>query len=58
MNFFIQALTGVRREYRGKGVAFAMKPKVIGYARKNGYEKIKTENATTNPSMFGINMKL
>ena len=42
-----QALTGVRREYRGKGVAFAMKPKVIGYACKNGYEKIKTENATT-----------
>jgi len=35
-----------------------MKPKVIEYARKNGYEKIKTENATTNASMFGINMKL
>lgn len=53
-----QALTGVKREYRGKGVAFAMKLKVIEYARKNGYEKIKTENATTNAPMFGINMKL
>jgi GNAT superfamily N-acetyltransferase len=53
-----QALTGVRREYRGKGVALAMKLKVIEYARKNGYEKIKTENATTNAAMFGINMKL
>jgi len=53
-----QALTGVRREYRGKGVAFAMKLKVIEYAVKNGYEKIKTENATTNAPMFGINMKL
>ncbi len=53
-----QALTGVRREYRGKGVAFAMKLKVIEYAKKNGYEKIKTENATTNAPMFGINMKL
>ncbi len=30
-----QALTSVRREYRGKGVAFAMKLKVIEYARKN-----------------------
>ena len=53
-----QALTGVRREYRGKGVAFAMKLRVIGYAKKNRYEKIKTENATTNASMYGINMKL
>ena len=53
-----QALTGVRREYRGKGVALAMKLRVIEYARKNGYEKIKTENATTNAPMFGINMKL
>ena len=53
-----QALTGVRREYRGKGVAFAMKLEVIEYARKNGYEKIKTENATTNAPMYGINMKL
>jgi len=53
-----QALTGVRREYRGKGVAFAMKLKVIEYAVKNGYEKIKTENATTNAPMFGINMKI
>ena len=53
-----QALTGVRREYRGKGVALAMKLKVIEYARTNGYEKIKTENATTNAPMFGINMKL
>src|SRR6058998_424967 len=53
-----QALTGVRREYRGRGVAFAMKLKIIEYAKKNGYEKIKTENATTNAPMYGINMKL
>jgi GNAT superfamily N-acetyltransferase len=53
-----QQLTGVRREYRGKGIAFAMKLKVIEYAQKNKYEKIKTENATTNAPMYGINMKL
>lgn len=53
-----QALTGVRREYRGKGVAFTMKLKVIDYARKNGYDKIKTENATTNAPMLGINIRL
>lgn len=53
-----QALTGVRREYRGKGVAFAMKLKVIEHAQKNGYERIKTENATNNAPMLAINMKL
>ena len=53
-----QALTGVRREYRGKGIAFAMKLKVIEYAQKNGFERIKTENATTNVPMLGINTRL
>jgi len=53
-----QLLTGVRREYRGKGVALAMKIKVIEWAQKNGYEQIKTENATTNAAMLGINIKL
>jgi len=53
-----QALTGVRREYRGKGIAFAMKLKVIEFAQKNGFERIKTENATTNASMLAVNTKL
>ncbi len=53
-----QALTGVRREYRGKGIAFAMKLKVIEYAQKNGFESIKTENDTTNAPMLAINAKL
>ncbi len=52
-----QALTGVRK-YRGKGIAFAMKLKVIEYAQKKGFERIKTENATTNVPMLGINTKL
>ncbi len=53
-----QLLTGVRREYRGKGVAFAMKRKVIEWAQRNGYDLIKTDNATTNAEMLGINVKL
>jgi RimJ/RimL family protein N-acetyltransferase len=53
-----QALTGVRREYRGKGIAFAMKLKVIQYAQKNGFDRIKTENATTNAPMLAVNTKL
>ena len=53
-----QLLTGVRREYRSKGVAFAMKLKVIDYAQKNGYKLIITEMESTNTGMLGINMKL
>jgi len=53
-----QALTGVTRQYRGKGIAFAMKLKVLDYAREKGYERIKTDNATNNTPMLSINMKL
>ena len=53
-----QALTGVRREYRRKGVAFAMKLQVIQYAQKNTFERIKTENETGNAPMLAINTKL
>ena len=53
-----QVLTGVRREYRGKGIAFAMKLKVIERAQRQGYDLIKTENATDNEAIIGINVKL
>ncbi len=55
---FHQLLTGVRNDYRGKGIAYAMKLKVIEYAQKNGIQRIKTENATTNAPMLAINIKL
>jgi GNAT superfamily N-acetyltransferase len=53
-----QGLTGVSREYRGKGIAVALKLKVIDYAKNNGYEKLKTWNDSTNAPMLGINIKL
>jgi len=53
-----QVLTGTRREHRGKGIAFALKLKVIEYAQKKGYDRIKTENSTLNAQMLGINTKL
>ncbi len=53
-----QGLTGVRREYRGKGVAMALKLKTIEYARAHGYEIIKTWNDSTNVGMLAINTKL
>jgi len=51
-------LTGVRRSYRGKGVAFALKLRAIDYARKRGCPVIKTWNDTTNRAMLGINERL
>jgi mycothiol synthase len=50
--------TGVRREYRGRGIATALKIKVIEFARKNGYESIETWNDSTNAAMLAVNAKL
>lgn len=53
-----QGLTGVRREFRGKGIAMALKLRVLNFARENHYDEIRTFNATVNEAMLGINMKL
>ncbi|OLD12865.1 MAG: hypothetical protein AUI97_05520 [Crenarchaeota archaeon 13_1_40CM_3_52_17] len=53
-----QGLTGVVRDYRGRGIAVALKLKVIEFARNNKYEKLKTWNDSTNAPMLGINVKL
>ncbi|HZY94570.1 MAG TPA: GNAT family N-acetyltransferase [Candidatus Bathyarchaeia archaeon] len=53
-----QGLTGVRREFRGKSIAVALKLRVLDFAKKNGYNEIRTFNATVNEAMLGINMKL
>lgn len=50
--------TGVKRDYRGKGIATGLKLKVIEFAKKNGYETIETRNDSINASMLAVNMKL
>jgi RimJ/RimL family protein N-acetyltransferase len=54
----IQGNTGVKREYRGRGIAVALKLRVIDFARRNGYEKLKTWNASDNAAMLAVNTKL
>ena len=54
----VQGNTGVRREYRGKGIAVALKLKVIDFAKQNGYERVKTWNASNNAPMLAVNTKL
>ncbi len=53
-----QGNTGVLREYRGKGIAVALKTRIIEYARQNNYSFIRTFNDSTNAPMLGINTKL
>lgn len=51
-------LTGVRREYRRKGVALAMKVRGILFAKMYKFPQIRTDNAAQNRGMLGINERL
>ena len=53
-----QAMTGVRREYRRRGVAMALKLRVLDYAKEKGYDVIKTWNDSANFQMLAANTKL
>jgi GNAT superfamily N-acetyltransferase len=50
--------TGVDREYRGRGVARALKLKTIESARENGMDSIFTANDFENKPMLSINVPL
>lgn len=51
-------LTGVRREYRRKDIALALKLHAIDFARSYGATVIKTWNESNNRGMLGINEAL
>lgn len=51
-------ITGTRREWRGQGIALALKLAGIRLAQAQGFQRIKTSNATTNAPMLSINTKL
>ena len=50
--------TGVRRGYRGRGLAQAMKVRAAEYARGRGATAIRTHNVSTNAPMLAVNRKL
>ncbi|QHW29766.1 hypothetical protein GZH47_02195 [Paenibacillus rhizovicinus] len=54
----IQGLTATRKEFRGEGIATALKVKGIEYAQKMGYAGIYTSNRNTNGPMDTVNRKL
>jgi mycothiol synthase len=51
-------LTAVRRPWRGRGIATALKRAQIERARKAGVERIFTTNDETNVAMRGVNARL
>ncbi len=57
-NSLFTGLTGVRKDYRGKGIATAMKIKAIGVAKEENIAKIKTMNETRNEDILHINEKM
>jgi mycothiol synthase len=57
-NDFTNNLTGVKRAYRHRGIALALKLRAIAYARQQGGTFIKTWNDSPNDAMLAINMQL
>lgn len=53
-----QWLTAVHREWRGRGIAQALKAKGVRWARAHGYASIHTDNDSRNAPMLAINRRL
>jgi RimJ/RimL family protein N-acetyltransferase len=53
-----QGITGTRREYRGRGLALALKLRTIDYAQRHGKREIRTWNDTLNQPMLAVNARL
>jgi GNAT superfamily N-acetyltransferase len=51
-------LTGVRREYRKRGIATALKVRALAAAKAYGAQTIRTTNEKDNVGMLGINYRL
>ncbi len=51
-------MTGVRREYRGRHIALALKLLAIEFCRQHNAVSIDTGNDSTNAAMLAINRKL
>ena len=50
--------TALHQDYRGQGIATAMKVKNILWARSQGYREVRTDNNTLNRPMLTINERL
>jgi GNAT superfamily N-acetyltransferase len=53
-----QALTAVRRDFRGRGLARALKEATIAWASEHGLREIYTWTQTGNENMQAVNERL
>ncbi len=51
-------MTGVLRDYRGRGIAQALKRRQIAAARDAGWERLRTQNDLANAPMRAVNERL
>lgn len=51
-------MTGVLPQYRGKGLAVALKLQVVEYAKAQGFLELHTNNAAHNTAMLEVNARL
>jgi GNAT superfamily N-acetyltransferase len=51
-------VSGVRRDWRGRGVALALKSRALADAKERGYARVCTRNAATNAGMLAVNTRL
>ncbi|MCS0638452.1 GNAT family N-acetyltransferase [Streptomyces sp. LP05-1] len=56
--FLFNEMTGVRRDYRGRGVATAMKTFAMGFARERGARRITTLHHPANTGVIVMNQRL
>jgi GNAT superfamily N-acetyltransferase len=54
----VHDLTGVKRAWRGRGVARALKTTQIRWATRNGYERLETANELRNEPIRRLNEQL
>jgi GNAT superfamily N-acetyltransferase len=57
-NHAYNAFTGVLREYRGRGLAQALKLQTILLAKREGVRYVRTNNDSKNAPMLAVNRKL
>jgi GNAT superfamily N-acetyltransferase len=51
-------MTGIRRDFRGRGIAQALKRAQIAAAKEAGYERLRTQNDLANAPMRAVNQRL